>query len=96
VRLLQLQFDRVLTGHDALVVVDIAGQTIEQRRLAESMLPEISTFTRQRPVTLRISALSGEIDPLPPNSPICSRASPLRRKSCGSRWLRVALDPRLN
>jgi hypothetical protein len=34
VRLLQLQFGRVLAGHDALVVVDIAGQTIEQRRLA--------------------------------------------------------------
>ena len=34
VRLLQLQFGRVLAGHDALVVVDIAGQTIEQRRIA--------------------------------------------------------------
>ena len=34
VRLLQLQFGRVLAGDDTLVVVDIAGQAVEQRRFA--------------------------------------------------------------
>ena len=33
-RLLQLQFGRVLAGDDALVAVDIVGQAVEQRRLA--------------------------------------------------------------
>ena len=36
VRLLQLQFGGVLAGDDALVVVDVAGQAIEQRRLARA------------------------------------------------------------
>ena len=34
VRLLQLQLGRVLAGDDALVVVDVAGQAVEQRGLA--------------------------------------------------------------
>ena len=34
VRLLQLQFGRVFAGDDALVVVDVARQAVEQRRLA--------------------------------------------------------------
>ncbi len=34
VRLLQLQFGGVLAGDDALVVIDVAGEAIEQRRLA--------------------------------------------------------------
>ena len=33
-RLLQLQFGGVLAGNDTLVIVDVAGQTIEQRRFA--------------------------------------------------------------
>ena len=33
-RLLQLQFGRILAGDDALVAVDIVGQAVEQRRLA--------------------------------------------------------------
>ena len=36
VRLLQLQFGGVLAGDDALVVVDVAGQAVEQRRLARA------------------------------------------------------------
>src|SRR5580692_7372009 len=36
VRLLQLQFGGVLAGDDALVVVDVAGEAIEQRRLARA------------------------------------------------------------
>ena len=36
VRLLQLQFGRVLAGDDALVVVDVAGEAIEQRGLARA------------------------------------------------------------
>ena len=35
-RLLQLQFGGVLAGDDALVVVDVAGQAVEQRRLART------------------------------------------------------------
>ena len=33
VRLLQLQFGRVFDGDDAFVVRDVAGQSIQQRRL---------------------------------------------------------------
>ena len=36
VRLLELQFGRVLAGDDALVVLDVAGQAVEQRRLARA------------------------------------------------------------
>ena len=36
VRLLQLKLGRVLAGDDALVVVDRAGQAVEQRRLARA------------------------------------------------------------
>ena len=34
VRLLELQLGRVLAGDDALVVIDVAGETVEQRGLA--------------------------------------------------------------
>ena len=36
VRLLQLQFGGVLAGDDALVVVDVTGQAVEQRGLARA------------------------------------------------------------
>ena len=36
VRLLELQLGRVLAGDDALVVLDIAGQAVEQRGLARA------------------------------------------------------------
>jgi hypothetical protein len=34
VRLLQLKFGRVLGGDHALVVIDVAGEAVEERRLA--------------------------------------------------------------
>ena len=36
VRLLELKLGRVLAGDDALVVLDVAGEAVEQRRLARA------------------------------------------------------------
>ncbi len=43
-RLLQLQFGRVLAGDDALMRIDEGGEAVEKRRLAEPVPPEIKTF----------------------------------------------------
>jgi hypothetical protein len=67
VRLLQLKLGGVLAGDDALVVVDVAGEAVEQRGLARA-----SVLTRQRPITLRISPPSGVIVP---KRTSCSRVS---------------------
>jgi len=48
VGLLQLKLGRVLAGDDALVVVDVVGQTVQQRGLAGAVPPEISTLRGQR------------------------------------------------
>jgi len=56
-RLLQLKFRGVLAGNHALVVVDVLGETVEQRGFfPEPVPPEIRTLARQRPMICRISA----------------------------------------
>src|SRR5262249_24558733 len=62
VRLLQLQFGRVLAGHDVLVVVDIAGQTIEQRRLAGAGVAIDITMFLIAMISLTMSRISSRAE----------------------------------
>ncbi len=71
-RLLKLQFRRVLAGMMRSSGVDIVRQAVEQGRLARTVPPEMTTLQRTRPMILRTSAPSCEIEP---KRTSCSRVS---------------------
>jgi hypothetical protein len=63
VGLLQLKFGGVLAGDDALVLVDIRGQTVEQRRLARTGTAGNTTLQRTRPMICRTVCAFRVIEP---------------------------------
>ncbi len=62
-RLLQLQFGRVLAGDDALFLVDVVRQAVEERRLAGARTAGDDDVAATRPMILRTSAPAGEMAP---------------------------------
>jgi hypothetical protein len=61
VRLLELQFRGVFAGDDALFLVDVTGQTVQQVVLPEPVPPDIRTLQRDTADDLEnVSAILGD------------------------------------